>query len=134
MKVLVATKEHQGDRTNDFFWCRPGELVKFSMECDGEEIDGDCGCRRAMSGVESQKATTTMKVEDRPDLDRHAVIRIMRAALDKGGWTNGMPERRAARWAAQEADDVLTVAEQLPTGAIVERRGNKFVCREVPNA
>ena len=51
MKVLVGTKETQGQRSNDFSWAEDGELVMFGSECDREDVDGTCGCRRAMSGL-----------------------------------------------------------------------------------
>ena len=41
MRFLVATKETQGQRKNDFSHAREGELVKFGFECDGEEVDGN---------------------------------------------------------------------------------------------
>jgi hypothetical protein len=59
MKVFVSTKDGQGIRNNDFSWTNEGELVKFALECDGEKIDGKCGCRRSMSGFDTHKATTT---------------------------------------------------------------------------
>ena len=62
MKILVATKEGQGQRKNDFCWAEEGEVVKFPSECDRETVDGRCGCRRSMSGANSLKGTKTMKV------------------------------------------------------------------------
>ena len=40
MKILVATKETQGNRKNDFCFCDEEEIVKAGMECDGESVDG----------------------------------------------------------------------------------------------
>ena len=53
MKVLVSTHETQGERASDFCWVPDGELVGFAFECDTDrdDIDGGCGCRRAMSGL-----------------------------------------------------------------------------------
>ena len=64
MKILVATKETQGFRDSDFSWAREGELVRFDSECDRDKnrIDGGCGCRRSMVGLETGRATTTFKV------------------------------------------------------------------------
>jgi len=53
MKLLVATRKTQGQRENDFCWADDGEVLKFTIECGGEPIDGPCGCRRAMSGVKT---------------------------------------------------------------------------------
>src|SRR5688572_27337393 len=62
MKVIVATSKLQGQRKSDFCHATEGELVVFPFQCDGEKIDGPCGCRRSMSGIDSGKATTTMMV------------------------------------------------------------------------
>lgn len=56
MKVMVATREGQGFRENDFSWTKENELVGFTSECDGETIDGNCGCRRSMSGFDTHTA------------------------------------------------------------------------------
>jgi hypothetical protein len=64
MKAFVATRDKQGKRKNDFCHCREGELVTFTMECDGETVDGKCGCKRSMCGIETGKATTTFKVKE----------------------------------------------------------------------
>src|SRR3990172_8245236 len=66
VKVLVATAETQGERSNDFCHTVEGELVTWpALECSGESVDGGCGCRRALCGVGSLKATTTAKVVER---------------------------------------------------------------------
>ena len=57
MKMLVATKETQGKRRNDFCWATEGELVRFAFQCDGEAVDGRCGCRRSFCGLDSHKAS-----------------------------------------------------------------------------
>ena len=44
-------------------WCEEGELVRFATECDGERVDGRCGCRRSMTGMSTLKATTTVRCE-----------------------------------------------------------------------
>ena len=51
MKLLVATTKTQGQRKNDFCWVPEDEIVQFAFVCDGEKIDGSCGCRRSMSGT-----------------------------------------------------------------------------------
>ena len=50
MKVLVATRNTQGQRGNDFCFVPEGEIVAFpAAECTGEKIDGSCGCRRSVN-------------------------------------------------------------------------------------
>ncbi|OGV70911.1 MAG: hypothetical protein A2283_22065 [Lentisphaerae bacterium RIFOXYA12_FULL_48_11] len=63
MKVLVATRRTQGRRDNDFNFCEEGELLIYGSECDAEAVDGHCGCRRALVGMTSGKATTTFLVQ-----------------------------------------------------------------------
>lgn len=62
MKVLVATTKRQGMRKNDFCHATEGELVKFSFECDGEKVDGKCGCKRSMGGINSRELPTDKSV------------------------------------------------------------------------
>ena len=57
MKILVGTTETQGRRKNDFCYTKEGEVLCFHLECDGETVDGSCGCKRSMSGVDTNKAT-----------------------------------------------------------------------------
>src|SRR4030042_6480117 len=85
MKLLTATSETQGQRPDDFMWCTEGEIVKCGTECDGEEIDGQCGCRRSMVGVQCNKATTTMKVVQ-VDMSKGELIIALRDSYKKGGW------------------------------------------------
>lgn len=127
MKVLVATERGQGSRKNDFAHATPGELVTFASECDGEPVDGACGCRRALGGVESHKATTTFTVEERP-----ITLKDLTAALDKslreGGWVD---EGEDDAWAREDAREIARIAAAFPVGAVIERRGNNFKTRKV---
>jgi hypothetical protein len=52
MLMLVATKQTQGQRRNDFSWTREGELVNITGACDSDhDPDGHCGCKRAFTGL-----------------------------------------------------------------------------------
>ena len=64
LKVLVSTKGGQGGRDSDFNFCKDGEIVYYGMECDRDEndVDGDCGCKRCLIGVNGLTGTTTFKV------------------------------------------------------------------------
>lgn len=119
-KVLVSTNEMQGKRSSDFCHIPDGEIVMFPMiECSGEKIDGGCGCRRSMSGVETHKATTTMKVVEK-DLDPEELYIVIRDSLKTAGWIR---DREAVLFYVKE---LLEFAEQFEVGDIVERRGNKL--------
>jgi len=125
MKVLVATKETQGNRKNDFDWCNEGEIVRFAFECDGETVDGNCGCKRSMAGIDSQKATTTMKVVDM-DITEQKMIELIRQSLAKAGWGAEVQEL-----ANGDTTELLRIAAVFNIGDVVERRGNKFGQRRV---
>ncbi len=128
MKVLVATSETRGQRKNDFGHATDGEIVTFGSECDGEPVDGSCGCRRAMVGVESRKATTTFKVVEMPDLTLEGLAEKVHDSLKAGGWSaDDEPGRRS--WAADDARELARLAGFFEVGTVVEKRGKKFQAR-----
>jgi hypothetical protein len=130
MKVMVTTKKGQGKRKNDFCWTNEGELAKFGLECDREEVDGHCGCRRSFCGFDTSKATTTATIEDR-DITRAEFIGLMKKALEREGWYR--PKETESGLSNQEieeeADELLSTAKAFPVGAIIEKRGNKLQVR-----
>lgn len=126
--VLVATKETQGRRKNDYSHATEGEIVSFGMECDRESVDGKCGCKRALVGTQSLKATTTMKVEER-DLTEAQLAEIVYKGLEKGGWTKIGTEVENRKWAADNAHDLLDIAKSFRAGDIVEKRGGTYYSR-----
>lgn len=129
MKILVATKEKQGQRKNDFCWATEGEIVNFAFECDGESIDGKCGCRRSMSGVESLKSTTTIKVIESEKTESD-IMAAIRAGLEKGGWLKLGTEKQNQEMINSNTAEVLKIAAHFPAGAVLEKRGYKFVMRK----
>jgi hypothetical protein len=125
MHVLVATTELQGRRGSDFCHTVEGELVYLGSECDIETIDGGCGCRRSMAGMDSRKGTTTIKVIDPADMTRELLRQLVRAALERGGWLR--PEDPSNEdWVSGMTDYLAEVAESFPAGAVLERRGGVF--------
>ena len=123
-RVLVATREKQGQRKNDFCWATEGELVTFSMECDGETVDGGCGCRRSFSGVESLLATTTAKVVETRGMSKASLADILAASLDKAGWGKLMSKDAVDGWARKNAGELLRIAARFREGDVVEKRGD----------
>lgn len=123
MKILVATKETQGQRKNDFNWCNEGEAVTFAFECDGEKIDGRCGCRRSMSGTTTLKATTTMKVVE-SEMSKDSFKTIICNSLKNGGWLENNSE--ADNLVEDDVNELLRIASEFPVNSIIEKRGNKF--------
>jgi hypothetical protein len=128
MKILVATKETQGRRPNDFFWAREGELVAFGSECQDEPIDGSCGCRRALCGVVTRLATTTFRVEERAELWPEDLVDLLATMLVAGRWFATV--ERALPLAADNALRLVRLASSFADGTILERRGEHFVPRE----
>jgi len=122
MKVLVATQETQGKRKNDFNHTDSDELVRFVFECDGESVDGRCGCRRSMSGVNSLKATTTVQVKNK-ELNPEEYKTKIRESLQKGGWNP------TEKMVVGEAKELLRIANYFPEGTVLEKRGNTFAAR-----
>jgi len=128
MKVLVATKEGQGIRKNDFCWVPEGEIVHFGFECDGDkdDIDGCCGCRRAMVGIDCAKATTTMKVMELPVKRRDITEQLKKHY--QGDWK--MKASVAEKMARDEIKEMVGIADKFPVGAIVEKRGDVLQVRK----
>lgn len=123
MKVLVATNDTQGQRSNDFCYCIEGELVTVGLICAADESDpdGGCGCGRAFAGLNSHKATTTAKVKE-VDLSEEDYIEALRSSLEQQGW----PTEDVAELAAW----LTELVDSWPTGAIVERRLDDIYIRE----
>lgn len=123
MKVLVSTNRTQGQRTNDFCFVPEGELVMFGFECDGETVDGPCGCHRSMVGIHTRKGTTTMTVT-KSEMTIKGLSDLIFDSLVSAGWG----ELRDV--ADQDATILANTAEYFPTGAVVEKRGNRFRVRK----
>jgi len=122
LKVLVATRDLQGLRSNDFCYCVEGELVTVGLVCaaDAHDPDGGCGCGRAFAGLNSHKATTTAKVKE-IELSPSDYIEALRSSLEAQGWPTEDVEELAV-WLVQLVDS-------WPAGTIVERRLDDIAVR-----
>ena len=129
-RVLIATKETQGRRSNDFFWAQEGELVTFpAMVCDGEEeVDDACGCRRSMTGVHSLKSTTTVQVIYLPNgLER---LRLdLRSYWERSGWGRLLDAATITDMIEADAAELIRIASSFPVRTILEIRGDVFQVR-----
>jgi len=121
MKVLIATKEKQGIRKNDFSFTDEGEFVKFGFQCDGESVDGGCGCMRSVCGFDTQKATTTFKVEDE-EITKEDYINKFLKSEKEAGWFKEKDKEEFT----DMAEELLSIADQFKTGTILEKRGSKI--------
>lgn len=123
MKLMVATEQTQGNRKNDFCWVPEDEIVTFGgLECDGEEVDGSCGCKRSLVGIASSKSTTTMKIVDL-ELTMNELVDMIKKSLSRSGWHSLVSK------ADMLAAELVEMAEPFKVGDIVERRGDIIVER-----
>jgi hypothetical protein len=127
MKLLVATSQTQGRRRTDFCWATEGEIVTYGSECPDEAVDGPCGCRRALCGLGTRKATTTFAVVERPDLRPKDLARLLAQSLVEGGWSPSVEQAREA--ASGDALRLAEVALRHACGTVLERRDGRFAAR-----
>ena len=129
MKILISTSKTQGQRKSDFNWTKEGELVKFGFECDTDKrkIDGKCGCRRSMVGLDTAKGTTTFKVIDMSISHKDYVHRI-KDSFVKTGW--GEVGIDIIDMSESDAIQLEEIANHFSVNTILEKRGDKFVERK----
>ena len=118
MKYVVATQQGQGIRKNDFFWANEGEPVLFGSQCSHATVDDYCGCARAMCGVHSAKATTTMRVAN---MDAVEVLNHLREHYMKN-W--GYEDDMARELAERQFLEIAIFAAKHEIGTIIELREN----------
>lgn len=123
LKVLVSTRETQGQRANDFCFVDEDEVVVTGPVCGGETPDGGCGCARSFEGIRESTGTTTFKVAFRPTT-RDALINALADRKRRGG----LPASR--EWCAEIVDDMLRIAAAFPAETILERRGDDIQPRK----
>lgn len=129
MKIFVATSQTQGERWNDFCFAADGEIVRFGVEHLGDELDGLCGCRRAMYGVESARATTTVKVVE-SDMLPADFRRLISSSFLASINATEVEIDLAVEVASIMADFLMQVAAEYQTGQVLERRGDYFEVRD----
>lgn len=134
MNVLTATSQTQGWRDNDFCWTVEGELVLLPpLECGRGSVDDGCGCRRSMSGMVSQRATTTIEVAHREELDPEIYFTIFSDCLMDLGYVPKrlMTEPDVVEWLREGTGVLMDLAEGFEVGTILERRGDSLNVRRV---
>ncbi len=121
VKVLVATKEGQGDRHDDYAWAVDGELVYVpadSCDCPG------CGCGRGFAGMASSRATTTALVVERHDLGLPDLSNALSDSLERQGWISTGWTTDDEELFRQLFQRLLVSASHFPVGSIIERDGH----------
>ena len=114
MKALIATRESQGARSDDFDWCTEGELVWLPDPCPTGRRGGSCDCVRAFAGVSSHRRTTTAVVRDIEGLTVQSCIEMVRYSLRE--------ERLPDAWVAHAVDRMLRLAAGTASGVVMERK------------
>jgi hypothetical protein len=121
LKVITATKQTQGQRSNDYTWCVDGEIVippVVVCRRDRDNPDGGCGCGRAWAGANSHRSTTTAVVRDVP-ISIPEYVEAIRSSLEHGGW---WPEVVDINGVVAMATELLILAQSYPVGTVLERR------------
>jgi hypothetical protein len=126
MKLLVITHEGQGKRKNDFCFPEEGEIAFFGSECDHEKVDGACGCKRSMVGLDSLTGSTTMKVADVSITRQELEERLSHHFMENWNFDAATAKTEAAAMATQ----LIRLVMAFPVGALIERRGSRLQGRE----
>ena len=114
MRVLVATHESQGARSDDVDWCTEGELVWLPDPCPTGRRGGTCDCVRTFAGVSSHRRTTTAVVRELDGLTIGSYLDIVRYSLR----AQGLPDA----WVSEAVDRMLLLAEGSAPGVVMERK------------
>lgn len=129
MKLFVAINTmngpRKGGRKNDFYHAETGDILTFALECDRDRgnIDGTCGCRRAMRSISNGKSTTTFTVVDRHDMTKSKLANCLTIYYRNNGWTADIITDAEIR---QEAEELAELAEAFTEGVTLEKRGNRI--------
>ena len=150
LKILYTTKQTQGDRPNDFFWGKEGDLALLElMPHTGQTADGTCGCARSLGGATSYQAATTFVVGEylgtRSDFED-----AYYDSLEKGGWlkpitADMLPHEQSIlafvqqtidipTFIRQSTDTILAACTPYPVGTIMERCDEGIVPRTITSA
>lgn len=126
MKYLVATKETQGTRSNDFCFAEEGMFVIGSNQCDRGTVDDRCGCHRAMVTPRNGKATTTVKVVE---LDHAQLKQATKEIFSHFESWKIFNEKEVFGMVTDELAENRRLASSFPVGTVLEIRGNEIRVR-----
>ena len=140
MLVLVATKEQQGEMTNDYTWTVEGELVTpVVAECATPDR---CGCATGFPGLASSRATTTAMVADLPHVSETDLRDVIEGALERDGWFDllgAADDDDTARMLVSELVDehlecIAAVCARFAIGTVLGRTGDVVFSRSIDRA
>jgi hypothetical protein len=86
-----------------------------------------------MVGLVSHRATTTIKVIERPDLDPDISSTLIADGLQSHCYVTAelMANRNVNKWVRDLTDELIYLAAGCPVGTVLERRGDIVVRRTV---
>lgn len=125
MKVLVATRETQGENPGDFYWCMDGELVTEPLITCSRGCS--CGCTRSWTGMETRRSTTTALVIERAELTPTRWSEAMLASLQRAGFRSVFSAHEVRTTVKRAADMIADV----PVGSIVSINDGQVSVRRV---
>lgn len=125
MKVLVATRDSQGFRANDFCHSNNGEILVPGFVCckDAANADGVCGCNRSLIGIDSGRATTTIKVVETSLSEAELLDELGEGVKKMGLRSAGFLKAELRRW--------LRVAGRYAEGEVLEYRSGALLRRNM---
>lgn len=132
MKVLVATKESQGEAPGDYAWTVDGELVTpVGGECSSPST---CGCGRGFAGLASSRATTTAMVVELSELTRDQLWDAVSDSLERGGWADHLDDDEFDDLVHEHLSCIEIVCDSFTEGTVVRRWGSKVYDLTPPRA
>src|SRR5688500_3139221 len=124
MRVLVATAATQGSQSEDWCGTVEGELVRLPVLLAGHPAGN--ARPKGFVGMPSRALTTTVRVDDRPDLDELVLARLFEEDWRDRGLDIGDDLRRLI---GSEVCRLTQVAELHPIGTVLERHGTSVRVR-----
>lgn len=116
VKVLVATTEAQGARSDDYASAVDGELVYVPI----------AGCERGFAGMASNLGTTTALVVERLDLSIDHLWTALSDSLTRQGRVNEEWTEEDNELFRRLFQRMLVTASHFPIGSIIEREAERI--------
>lgn len=135
MKVLTATTRTNGQHSQDYAFCFPGELLWIPDDCDADRNQSasslPCGCSLGFGGLNSHRATTTAEVSE-SQISRAGVEEAIRSSLTDQGWLPPLVPLIDQQAIVDEVlEEIINITEHFPLGCVIRRNGDQ-VYTEAP--
>lgn len=127
MLLPTITNDTQMTRSNDFNHATVGEIAQFGSTCSRATPDDNCGCARSMVGVDSRKASTTVKITDVEMTETELLEKLSNGYVKH--W--GMDEKTATKFARTDMKQLLSIGQSFPLNSVLEIRGSQIKTRSV---